>query len=491
MDTKLLNYQIPHFYQLEEILKINNCALDGSDTGTGKTYTSIALAQSLGKKPFIICPKSVIPNWKNVAKIMNVELFGIANYEMIKGCKYYTANLEKTQCPYMDKYTILDKKKRVEDFHFSIPNDVIVIIDEAHRCKNHKTITSRLLLSIVKCKCKILLLSATITDKIKCFKPFGVVFGFYDDIKKFEMWKKKQIKATYVKYKNTKLNGDEIILDIIHNKIFPEFGSRMKIRELGSLFPSNQILSQAYMSNNKDEIQNQYDIIKEAFLELKNKETRSSGLGKLVLARMTIEMLKMPIMLDIIEEALDSNYSVAIFVNFKESMHYLSHYFNDTDCLVHGDQTMDERQDSIDAFQSNKSRIIISIIQAGGVGISLHDIHGGHPRMSVISPTWSGQDIQQVLGRIHRAGSQSPALQRIVFCADTYEEKICELIQKKLINISAINDGDLKGPDIEKEEFYESEPTINPTLNVIKKDKKYKKIVDTKDKKCYKKRVKK
>src|SRR5207249_7696201 len=131
-----------------------------------------------------------------------------------------------------------------------------------------------------------------------------------------------------------------------HNKLFPEFGSRMKIAELGSMFPSNQVLSQSYMSSNQEEIQEQYDLIKDAFEDLKNKHTRSSGLGKLIRARMKIEMLKVPIMLDIIEDALESNYSVVIFVNYKDTMNYLSHYF-ETECLVHGDQSMMDRQDSI------------------------------------------------------------------------------------------------------------------------------------------------
>src|SRR5271154_104687 len=115
MENKLLKYQIPHFYQLEEILRVRNCALDASDTGTGKTYVAIAIAFVLGKKPFIICPKAVIPNWINIAKELGVELFGIANYEMIKGCKYYTANLEKVDCPYIEKYKILDPKDKNTD----------------------------------------------------------------------------------------------------------------------------------------------------------------------------------------------------------------------------------------------------------------------------------------------------------------------------------------------------------------------------------------
>ena len=127
IEDKLLKYQVPHFFQLEEIFKVKNCVLDASDTGTGKTYVALALALSLGKKPLVICPKSVIPNWISVAKTLGVELFGIANYELIKGCKYYTPKLEKVDCPYMQKFTICDpedknednsKRKTVEDFTF-------------------------------------------------------------------------------------------------------------------------------------------------------------------------------------------------------------------------------------------------------------------------------------------------------------------------------------------------------------------------------------
>jgi SNF2 family DNA or RNA helicase len=354
----------------------------------------------------------------------------------------------------------------------------MVIFDEAHRCKNHKSITSKLLVSIFKCNCKVLLLSATISDKIPCFKPFGVVFGFYNELKEFTIWLRKNIKDKTAEYKNKNMTKDQMTLDIIHNKMFPAYGSRMKIKELGSMFPSNQVLSQSYMCENQEEIQAQYKIIKEAFEDLKSKETRSEGLGKLIRARMKVEMLKVPIILDIIEEALDSNYSVVCFCNYKDTMYKIAEIF-ETKCLIHGDQTMEERQNSIDQFQSNKSRIIIAIIQAGGVGISLHDIHGGHPRMSVINPTWSGQDMQQALGRIHRAGAQTPAMQRIVFCAGTYEEKICEMIKGKLTNISAINDGDLIGPQFTDEEYTEVSKSLDK-LNLMDESKNKAKIVKNK-----------
>ncbi|MBA43183.1 MAG: hypothetical protein CMF62_04130 [Magnetococcales bacterium] len=452
--NKLLNYQIPHFYQLKETIQIKDCVLDASDTGTGKTYVALALAKELKLNPFIICPKSVISTWLSCAKFFNIKLFGIANYELLKGAKYYYVDdfysLEKMDCQYMEKY---EEDNKI-NFKFNLPSDTLVIFDEAHRCKNHKTVNSKLLDSISKSYSKILLLSATISDKIDCFKPFGTVFKLYDKNSDFRRWMRLKKKSKKIQHELKLLDDGEKEIDIINSSLFPNFGSRMRIKELGSLFPKNKIISQLYTCINKDKIQRQYELIQEAFNDLKNKETKAEALGKLIRARMKIEMYKVPIMLDLIQEGLDSNYSVVVFVNYRETMEYLAHYL-DCDLLINGDQSLEDREYVIKQFQQNKKRILISIIQAGGVGISLHDIHGNHPRMSVISPTWSGQDMKQVFGRIHRAKSQSPAIQKLVYCAGTYEDEISKLIEQKLKNISGINDNDLVGSKIPIQKYRE------------------------------------
>ena len=95
-------------------------------------------------------------------------------------------------------------------------------------------------------------------------------------------------------------------------------------------------------------------------------------------------------------------------------------------------------------------------MQAGGVGISLHDLYGV-PRMSIISPSWASIDVKQALGRIHRSGALSPSIQRIVYVAKTYEEEICKLIKTKFAVMDAINDGDLIGKEIPKDVLEELE----------------------------------
>lgn len=452
ISSKLLSFQVAHTLQLYESLQHENCVIDASDTGTGKTYCSIALCKLLNLEPFIICPKSVINTWIEVCNIFNVKIFGIANYEMLKSGKYYTENFEKVECPYFDKV----KNGEKTDFVFQVPKTIIIIFDEAHRCKNYRTSTSKVLSSAYKTGNKMVLLSATITDKIACFKPFGVVLGLYTKLNEYKLWMRKQFQINKVsfQYAHKDMNDDQKQLYIIHKTLFPRYGSRMKIKELGNLFPANHIITRSYYLSNHKEVNLLLEHINLAMEELHNKETRAEALGKIIRAKQRIELLKVPIFKDLAQEGLDNGYSIAIFVNYRETMDHLCNLLN-TACVIHGDQTLEERIENIKEFQSNKSKIIISIVQAGGVGISLHDIHGEHPRMSIISPSFSGQDLVQCLGRIHRAGSKSPAIQKIVFCAKTFEETICGIIMNKLRNLSGINDGDLVGPNIPVEKVNE------------------------------------
>ena len=461
--TKLLSYQVAHTLQLIECLKLKNRVLDASDTGTGKTYCAIAVASILNLKPFIICPKSVISSWIKVLNEFSCPYIGIANYEALKNNSYYdgfksNGELDPIHCPYMSidlevinkNETDPKKIKYSKKFKFQFPPNILIIFDEAHRCKNYGTQTSNLLMAIIQNNIKVMLLSATITDKINCFKPFGCVFNFYRKPEDFRVWITKHKSYEKERYKNW--DSDNIKLDIIHRTVFPRFGSRLKIAELGDLFPQNNIQADSYYLENHLEVEKIYKEINQEILDIKNLEDKSERLAKLLRARMRIEMLKVPIYMDLSQEGLDSGYSVVIFVNFSATLEYLCYHLK-TLCIIRGGQSIEERQKNIDDFQANRSKLIIVMIQAGGIGVSLHDLHGKHPRMSIISPTWSGQDLKQVLGRIHRAGSKTPAIQKIVFVKDTEEENICTLIKKKLTNIQAINDGIIDDVEIALEHY--------------------------------------
>lgn len=116
-----------------------------------------------------------------------------------------------------------------------------------------------------------------------------------------------------------------------------------------------------------------------------------------------------------------------------------------TKCVVWGSQDANTRDKNIADFQADKERVIICNIRAGGVGISLHDLNGKYSRVSLISPSYSAQDLVQALGRIHRAGAKSGAIQKIIFCAGTVEEKMAKKVKRKIKNIETLNDNEING----------------------------------------------
>lgn len=442
--NKLLSYQAEHVVHLVHSLKTHSRVLDASDTGTGKTYSAIAACIVLGYIPFIVCPKSVISSWINVLKFFDANYYGITNYESLQNCKYFTAvSNGKTICPYITRTVVKnEKKEKKSDTEYTytwqnIPENMVIIFDEAHRCKNPKTLNSVILYTLAKHTVKIMMLSATLSDKPENFALAGFVLGLYKNVKDSTRWMERVGK------------GHNNVMMGVHGVLYDEYACRMRIRDLGKLFPDNQVIASCYDMDNAEEIQEQYRIIEEEVERLKTHEKNSGCiLAAILYARMKIEMLKVPTMIEEAKKYLDENNSVAIFVNFTDTLKTIADELK-TNCLIYGQQTIEERNKAISDFNDDKSQIIICNIVSGGTGVSLHDQKGDYPRVSIVSPSWSAQTLIQALGRVHRANGKTPVRQRIIFCKGTIEETICENMKEKIKNIALLNDGDLLSYNIE------------------------------------------
>ena len=158
------------------------------------------------------------------------------------------------------------------------------------------------------------------------------------------------------------------------------------------------------------------------------------------------EYLKVPLLADLTSDAIEDGKSVVIFTNYTETLMKLTAKLR---CPgIYGAQPISERQKIIDDFQSDKIRVVVVNIAAGGAGISLHDINGAFPRLALLCPTYNATDLKQALGRVHRAGGKSKSIQRLVYAAGTVEENVAKSVNQKIAAISALNDGDLLEPDI-------------------------------------------
>jgi SNF2 family DNA or RNA helicase len=294
-------------------------------------------------------------------------------------------------------------------------------------------------------------LSATIADFPEKFKPFFYILNFIDP----EQLKGKSIDLNkYMRIIDEWIFRDKRPMVRIHTMLYPKRASRMRIDVLGDMFPQTQITATPYTLDKKraEEIELEYKKLHLELEEIKNKKDKDKGnpLTFILRAQQRIEILKIPIFIEMCNDLRHNNYSVVIFVNFTKTLEVLCDMLH-TSSKIYGEQTQSERMKVIDDFQSNKTSIIVCNIKAGGIGISLHDTTGTNPRASLISPTWSSIDLVQALGRIHRAGGKTKSLQRIIYVAETVEEKIAEKLKNKLLNINSINNGDLDLTNIDFE----------------------------------------
>jgi len=456
-NNKVLSYQKKHIIKIISAILENNIALDSSDTGTGKTYVAIATCIELGKRPIIICPKTLIYNWLSVCEYFELKPYEIVNYETIRTGKSYIDSRfnNRMDSPFITLEEYEPGKSRKNVYEWSVPDDGMIIFDEAHRCKSINSDNGKLLLStkqLITDKIPVLLISATICEKTTDMKIPCYLFDKILDTRKYNHYVKNLVNrypncavrksdfAEKTSYNNAKDNANSMM---IYEEI-KNHTSRMRIKDLGDKFPKNQWYAQQYTADHPDDISKLYDEIAEHMAELKKKQSKENHhLARIIKLKQEIEMRKIPIFLEQAQIFLDNNKSVIIFVNYIRTLEIIQAKLN-IKSVIRGKQNLQERVKYIEDFQSNKERIIICQIRSGGVGVSLHDLHGNHPRAVLMNYPDSASDLLQALGRAYRAETKTPVLQIIIFVANVeYEKTIMNNINKKLTNISAINDGDL------------------------------------------------
>lgn len=444
-ETGLRPWQVDAVSKLVTAINTVGCAIDGSDVGVGKTYTACGVARELGMKILVVCPKAVITPWTLVIKNhfkMKDDLVGVINYDQIR--------IGKTDSPFASY--IENRKTHKKKFTWKIPKNTLIIWDESQKLKNWKTKNSKTCMEALKQNYKMLFCSATNATNPLELRTVGTCLNLFKGANSYYQWCYEHgvQKGRFGLEFTTDTTLRQKVLKKLHTDIFVNRGVRLS-RDTIPNFPESEIIAQCY---NMDEI----DVKKinsahaEMKLELKklaklSKADKTSELTAILRARQEIELVKVPLFIDMIEEGLETGMSVVVFVNFTETLQAISKRLN-TLCIFDGKTKDGVRQQNVDDFQSGKERVILVNIQSGGAGLSLHDIHGLNPRLSLMSPSYSAVLMRQATGRVWRENGKSKSVQKIVFVANTVEEQVCENVKEKLKNLDLLNDGDLGYKDI-------------------------------------------
>lgn len=431
---------------LSQLLVEKGAALNASDTGTGKTLMSVEVARKVGLRPLVICPLSVIPDWDATFKEQGVDYLGIINYDLIRR--------GNTIC---GAWVGKPPAKGEADGREFVWNEQIefIIWDEVHKCKEAKSLSSRMLkFAGDNERIYNMLVSATVAKDPTELKTVGYVLGlhrYYD----YVAWAKRHgcHKDPWRRWQFTQ-NEEKAreILTKLNEELYPGHGYKVHRSELAEFFSNGQIITTPVDFGDDGEIERIYAEMEAEIEELEAKEAEDCPspeaeiLVAMLRARQRVELLKVPLIATMVNDALAEGWHVPVFLNFNASIKALNARLGGNCPVVWGTdpdtntrQSSEERSAAIAAFQSGKDNVILLNAEAGGVAISLHDKKGDAPRQALISPAWNEKTVKQVLGRVDRAGAMSDTLQRILFAAGTVEENVREALDRKLKNLDTLH----------------------------------------------------
>jgi hypothetical protein len=447
----LIGKQEGHAQTLLDSLYLNGVANDLSDTGTGKTYSSVAIAAAMGRPVIVICPKPIRNKWTSLLKTWGVHPELVINYEkLVRGnTKWLTyENVIKD----MPKWCFTK-------LHF--PDNALVILDEAHKCKAFNSLCAGLMIACKKQDYKLLNLSATLA----CDPREMRAAGFANNL--IRSYDNKSYKAFCIEYGaewlgrwgalifNSNDEKAQAKMKMLHHSLYnvQKSASRITRQMMAEYFPENHIDASAYNMDevNTRKIQAVYEWLDRELERLWDhcEDYGDCILSVILAARQKIELLKVPLFCELIEDAFDEGNSVVCFVNFTPTLEGISTKLNHRKDLkgligyIRGGQKDKDRENDIADFQADRKRIILANQAAGGIAIDLHDLNGNFPRTSFLSPTYSVIQLLQAMGRIHRHGGKTPCYQQFVYVAGTIEEQAAVRVQSKSDNLSLLNDGDL------------------------------------------------
>lgn len=399
----LYSWQEPLVKRMVEIVKSKRICLNLSEMGTGKTVQTVATCKVLNKRPFIVCPKSVMLTWQKVCDRFNVKPIAIVNYETIKLGKIYYGGT-RANTAYITK--------EAGKYQWSLPLDACLIMDEVHKCKNLRSDNGKLLLSVKQCP-YVILLTGTMVESLDEIKIFAYLCREVDDLSNFNRYKK--------------IHG----LTRCRQKL-ADFIVQIKISEL-VMFPKNQVIIRAFAPSQAATSECK------RLAKLLEKKPTPHVLTKIQKLKQSIELSKTGIFVEQAQLALAGNNSVVIFVNYLDTMRVILEALG-TQCYINGQQTVEEKEACQTAFQTDEARVIVCQMRV--IGIDLHDVTGKHPRFTLLSIPESGTELEQALGRTYRAGCQSHVLQTIVVTDDPYELEMVESLVSKVANLNCIHERD-------------------------------------------------
>lgn len=421
---------------IEFLEQRNGRALIGDEMGLGKTIQTLGYLQLHPEKrpAIIVCPASLKLNWlKEIEGWMPNP-----NVQVLEGkdpSKPIVGDILIINYDILDDWVSVLKRIQPQ----------VVIKDECHFIKNNNTKRTKAAKKLSKGVPHVIALSGTpiVNRPIEGFNALRIV----DDTVVPSFWQYVQ------RYCDAKHNGfgwdftGASNTEELHEKLVNTVMIRRKKAEVIADLPDKIYSSIPFEINNQKEYRRaQNDFIKyltktkgkDAADKASNAEvlTKIEGL-KQIAVKGKIKQVK-----DWIQNFIESDGKLVVFATHKDIINELVNEFSDKAVKVDGSVSGSDREKAVEKFQNDESvRLFIGNIKAAGVGITLT----AASNVAFVELPWSPGDCTQAEDRVHRIGQRGSVNIFYLLAANTIEEDIAALIDKKRQTLDQVLDG--KGTD--------------------------------------------
>jgi len=442
------NYQLEAGKVLAGILERKRFALDGSETGVGKTFTAIAAALEFDKPPVaVICRAKAKTKWTEALALFGITPVFVMSWDKARDCSEWFLPIK-------------NKKGKLMTFNLRLQEPTLLVIDEIHAGGAVKSQNAELVIAARRCpNAYVLGLSGTVADTPLKMRAVGFCTGLHSLGEDFWLWCRKNgcgkspFGGMYFRKRDR-----ERVLGNLNQKLFAgadPWGIRLHKKDLvvAGQFPDCETFVElwdipfkmpGWLIPAMDEIR-----MEEITDEDRHQGEVPSGVTA-IRERQRAELAKVPALMDEIEDLLEEGECPVVFVQFVRTLQTIMARAEkimgkvQTDYSVIAGPWCKRKADvEMERFQTGKTRLCLCQTDAASESIDLHDTDGSRPRHVIIFPTYKAVTLIQVHGRTVRSGGKSPVVQRLVYAAGGIEEKISRVIEGRLQNLSVVMDGEL------------------------------------------------
>lgn len=436
IQADLRPYQVEGVRWVERIRKMYLNGVLADDMGLGKTLqaiVSITQNHELGKTTLVVCPTSLLYNWKEEINKFNPSL----NVCVIDG----VPNQRKKTIDQIDQYdvvitsyTLLQKDIELyEPIEFSY-----MILDEAQHIKNRGTRNAKSVKKI-HAQHRLILSGTPIENSLdELWSLFDFLMpGFLGSYDRF-----------VEKYIRVSKNEQSRNLEYLKKKVAPFILRRMKTDVLKDLPPVQELtyhcqltdeqkqLYQSYAASARDELVKlvERDGFDKVQIHVLATLTRLKQIccHPAIFAKENPELgdsAKYEMLLELLQTLIEGNHKVVIFSQYTKMLQIMKQDFDRRKIqFAYLDGSSKNRLETVKQFNEDPNiSVFLVSLKAGGTGLNLV----GADTVIHYDMWWNPAIESQATDRVHRMGQDKSVSVYKLVTKNTIEEKIVEMQNRK------------------------------------------------------------